>query len=172
MRNNPFESPKSEVTEVRAPTLPLWARIVRAVSLGLLGYTIYAGGVYFSGRYFGSFENLPRDIWARGIYAVLTFAGTELFVNSRNRSVVRRFAYSMVTFYFSAILGGMLLQVIPESSQFPYKSQVADDQIRIVLMQATLFGCIFLVCATTLNFWRSRQSAAQPASHHEQREEQ
>lgn len=168
MMSNPFESPKSEVTEVCASTLPLWARIVRAVSLGLLGYAIYAGGVCFSGRYFGSFENLPRDIWARGIYSVLTFAGTELFVNSRNRSVMRRLAYSMVTFFFSAILGGMLLQVIPESSLFPNKSQVVDHQIRIVLMQAILFGCIFLVCSTTLNFWRSHRIAAQPASQHEE----
>lgn len=162
--NNPFESPQSDVTADRAPTLQPAARIARTIALGILGYAVYALAVYLAGRGFGSFEALPRDIWARGIYLAMTFAGSELFVNSRNRPTLRRLMYSMLTMFFSAILGGTLLQFVSPTTFFPHRSQLPENQIRIVFVQALIFGLIFVCCATTLNAWQSRRRAPNAVS--------
>jgi len=153
--DNPFESPQSEITASRVPTLHPSLRILRAISLGILGYAIYAGCVYLSARYFGSESELPATIWMFGVYMAMTFAGSELFVNSRNRSGPRRLAYSLATIIVSLIIMGSLSSILPHSSFLPLRSQSTGMSVQVIFNRALVMGIFFLALATLLNYLRS-----------------
>ncbi len=161
--SNPFESPQSEVASAESPALSPGARVARAVLLGALGYAIWGGTIYYAYDYFGSSGHTPNDAWVRGLFVVLTFAGSELFVNSQGRSMIRRLAYAMLTLFISMIMTNALTTVLPETSFYPHRSRVVEDQVRNVLVSVGICSVLFLITATALNRWRSRRKGS-PAS--------
>lgn len=166
--NNPFESPRSEVTIAEsAPTVSLSYRILRAVTLGLIGYAIYVGCLYLSARSFGSEGNLPATLWAFGIYTAMTFAGSELFANSQHRSGLRRLAYSMGTIFLTMILIGYLVQVILRNPYFPLRNLANSSDLAYETLRALLVGIFFVAMALTINNLRSRRKASQSKQSHE-----
>ncbi len=165
--SNPFESPQSEVAPTKAPALSAGARVARAVLLGALGYAIWVGTIYFAYDYFDSSGHIPNDAWVRGLFVVITFAGSELFVNSHGRSMIRRLAYAMLTIFFSAIVADTLSNVLPETAFYPHRSQAAEDQVQNVLVKVGICTLAFLVFATMLNRWRSRRKGPQVSTRHE-----
>lgn len=155
--SNPFESPQSDITPTQAPALSPGARVARAMLLGALGYAIWGGTIYFAYNSFGSLEHIPNDAWVRGLFVVITFAGSELFVNSQGRSMIRRLAYAMLTIILSAIVADTLPNVLPETTFYPHRSRTAEDQVQNVLVKVGICALAFLVFATMLNRWRSRR---------------